>query len=91
MGAMRIGNGMDDGVTCGPMINAAAIDTIDELVQRRRRRRERRCPSADTAAKAPGYFYEPTVLDHVDADAEITGHEIFGPVAPMIRSTTPTR
>ena len=84
MGAVKIGNGMDAGVTCGPMINAAAIDSIDELVS----------GAVDGGAtvttgghrgKGAGYFYEATVLDHVAADAEITGHEIFGPVAPIIR------
>jgi succinate-semialdehyde dehydrogenase/glutarate-semialdehyde dehydrogenase len=83
MGAIRIGNGMDDGVTCGPMINATAIDTIDELV----------AGAVDGGAKVAvggkrgagtGYFYEPTVLGDVAPDAKITGHEIFGPVAPII-------
>ena len=84
MGAVKVGNGMDDGVTCGPMINADAIDSIDELVS----------GAVDGGAtvstgghrgKGAGYFYEATVLDNVAADAEITGHEIFGPVAPIIR------
>jgi succinate-semialdehyde dehydrogenase / glutarate-semialdehyde dehydrogenase len=83
MGAIRIGNGMDPGVTCGPMINAQAIDTIDELVN----------GAVDGGATVAvggkrgagtGYFYEPTVLGKVAADATITGHEIFGPVAPLI-------
>ena len=33
----------------------------------------------------PGYFYAPTVLGDVPADALLTGEEIFGPVAPLIR------
>ncbi len=86
MGAVRIGNGMDDGVTCGPMINAKAIESIEELVS----------SAVDGGATVStgghrgtgaGYFYEATVLDHVAADAEIAGHEIFGPVAPIIRFT----
>ncbi len=86
MGAVRVGNGIDDGVTCGPMINAKAIDTIDELV----------AGAVDGGATVTtggrrgtgaGYFYEATVLDHVAPGAEITGHEIFGPVAPIIRFT----
>ena len=60
------------------------IDSIDELVS----------GAVDGGAtvstgghrgKGAGYFYEATVLDNVAADAEITGHEIFGPVAPIIR------
>ncbi len=83
MGAIKIGNGMDAGVTCGPMINAKAIDTIDALVG----------GAVDGGAtvavggkrgSGTGYFYEPTVLGGVAPDASITGHEIFGPVAPVI-------
>src|SRR6201999_1636355 len=34
-----------------------------------------------------GYFYEPTLLDGVQADAALLGTEIFGPVAPVVRFT----
>ncbi len=83
MGAIRIGNGMEPGVTCGPMINANAIDSIDELVT----------GAVDGGARVlvggrrgtgAGHFYEPTVLGGVAPDAAITGEEIFGPVAPVI-------
>jgi succinate-semialdehyde dehydrogenase/glutarate-semialdehyde dehydrogenase len=83
MGGITIGNGMDAGTTCGPMINAKAVDTIDELVT----------GAVDGGAtvavggsrgSGKGYFYEPTVLSGVAPDASITGHEIFGPVAPVI-------
>jgi succinate-semialdehyde dehydrogenase / glutarate-semialdehyde dehydrogenase len=43
-----------------------------------------------TGGHAPerrGYFYEPTVLDAVPADAGILDQEIFGPVAPIVRFT----
>ena len=83
MGAIRIGNGMDAGVTCGPMINATAIDTIDELVNGAVDGGARVTVGGRRGAGA-GYFYEPTVLGGVAPDAAITGHEIFGPVAPVI-------
>jgi succinate-semialdehyde dehydrogenase/glutarate-semialdehyde dehydrogenase len=41
-----------------------------------------------TGGRAPdrrGYFYQPTVLDDVAPDAGILDHEIFGPVAPVVR------
>ena len=43
-----------------------------------------------TGGRAPrrrGYFYEPTLLDAVPADAAILSTEIFGPVAPVVRFT----
>ncbi len=83
MADVRIGNGFDDGVTCGPMINAKAVASINELVT----------AAADHGASiatgggivdGPGHFYPPTVLGNVRAGDAITRHEIFGPVAPVI-------
>ena len=64
MGAIRIGNGMDAGVTCGPMINAQAIDTIDELVHGAVDGGATVSVGGKRGAGA-GYFYEPTVLGNV--------------------------
>ncbi len=86
MGQIKVGNGLDEGVTCGPMINQAAIASIDSLVQ-----------SAVSAGATttlggspldgPGFFYPPTVLGNVAPDSAITREEIFGPVAPVISFT----
>ncbi len=83
MAAIRIGNGFDAGVTCGPMISAHAIDTIDELVVGAADGGARVAVGGHRGAGA-GYFYEPTVLGNVAPDAAITHDEIFGPVAPVI-------
>ena len=83
MAAVKVGRGVDDGVTCGPMINAAAIESIGSLVT----------AAVDDGASValggapidgPGFFYEPTVLADVRASSPITREEIFGPVAPVI-------
>ncbi len=86
MGAMKVGPGTEEGVTCGPMINAGAIKTIDELVQ------GAVAAGATTAVGGgpidrPGFFYEPTVLGNVNMESPITKEEIFGPVAPVIPFT----
>ena len=86
MGAIKTGNGLDDGVGCGPMINAGAVDTIDGLVQ------SAIAGGADAVLGGarmdrPGFFYPPTVLGNVAADAPITREEIFGPVAPVVSFT----
>ena len=86
MGEVTLGNGMDEGVTCGPMINAGAVSDIDGLVR----------GAIDEGATAvvggntvdgPGYFYQPTVLGGVAHGSAITQAEIFGPVAPVISFT----
>ena len=86
MGSMKVGSGFDDGVTCGPMINAKAIESIDALVRQA-------VGAGATAAvggaplERPGFFYAPTVLAGVAPDSPITSEEIFGPVAPIIPFT----
>ena len=86
MGAVKVGSGLEDGVTCGPMINASAVDSIDSLVGEA----VAAGATADTGGgriERPGFFYQPTVLGNVRHDSPITRHEIFGPVAPIIPFT----
>ena len=83
MADVRIGNGLDDGVTCGPMINAKAVESINELVTAAADHGAR-IATGGGAVDGPGHFYPPTVLGNVRAGDEITRHEIFGPVAPII-------
>ncbi|MDT4894010.1 MAG: succinate-semialdehyde dehydrogenase / glutarate-semialdehyde dehydrogenase [Pseudonocardiales bacterium] len=83
MSALRMGPGLDDGVDLGPLINSAAREKVDELVTGAVR------SGADTLAggafpEGIGYFYPPTVLAGVSADAAILTEEIFGPVAPVV-------
>jgi succinate-semialdehyde dehydrogenase/glutarate-semialdehyde dehydrogenase len=86
MGDVKVGNGFEDGVTCGPLINAKAVADVDGLVRSA-------VGSGATVALggAPvdgvGHFYQPTVLSGVSHDDQIAHEEIFGPVAPVISFT----
>jgi succinate-semialdehyde dehydrogenase/glutarate-semialdehyde dehydrogenase len=83
LGDMKVGRGTEDGVTVGPLIDDAQRSKVSDLVQ-------------DATGKGAsvlvggrerdgaGYFYEPTVLGGVPADARMLKEEIFGPVAPVI-------
>ena len=86
MGACTVGNGLEPGVRCGPMISQEAVASISKLVQ------QAIVEGAEAvvggaAIDGPGYFFEPTVLKGVTARSGITRHEIFGPVAPIISFT----
>jgi succinate-semialdehyde dehydrogenase/glutarate-semialdehyde dehydrogenase len=86
MAGIKVGNGFDDGVTCGPMINRKAITDIDGLVH------DAVGAGATVATGGapvdrPGYFYAPTVLSNVLHSSPIARAEIFGPVAPVITFT----
>jgi len=86
MRAVHVGNGFEEGVTCGPLINRQAVEDVDGLVK------AAVGAGAEVAIGGsvldrPGYFYEPTVLGNVSADSPIAHAEIFGPVAPIIPFT----
>ena len=83
MADVRIGSGFDEGVTCGPMINAKAVASINELVTAAADRGAQ-IVTGGSVGDGPGHFYQPTVLGRVQPDDDITRHEIFGPVAPVI-------
>jgi succinate-semialdehyde dehydrogenase/glutarate-semialdehyde dehydrogenase len=86
LAALRVGPGLDDGIDLGPLVNSDTRSKVAELVD---------SATADgakvlTGGQAPdraGFFYAPTVLDQVPADAGILDQEIFGPVAPIVRFT----
>ncbi|MEV4781844.1 NAD-dependent succinate-semialdehyde dehydrogenase [Burkholderia sp. LMU1-1-1.1] len=82
MAAVRLGPGLDEGVQLGPLINRDTLDKVAQLVEEA----VGQGATVLTGGKArggPGYFYEPTLLTDVRADARILKQEIFGPVAPL--------
>ncbi|MBO1756087.1 NAD-dependent succinate-semialdehyde dehydrogenase [Allobranchiibius sp. CTAmp26] len=82
MGAMVVGDGMDDGVTVGPLINAKAVDKVAALV-RDAAQRGSKVVCGGEPGDGEGFFYPPTVLTGVPADADLVREEIFGPVAAI--------
>ena len=87
MGAMTIGRGIDDGVTVGPLIDAAAVDKVTELVTDAIDNGAR-VLTGGAALAGTGHFYPPTVLTGVPTTAKVFREEIFGPVAPIITFDT---
>jgi len=84
--AMKLGPGLDESTDVGPLVNEDTRSKVAELVD------GAVSGGASTllGGRAParkGYFYEPTLLDGVSAEAAILNTEIFGPVAPIVRFT----
>ncbi len=84
VGAMKVGNGMEDGVQQGPLIDTKALAKVEEHVSD--------VLAAGGAVATGGKrhalgrtFYEPTVLTGVTRDMKIFREETFGPVAPLIK------
>jgi succinate-semialdehyde dehydrogenase/glutarate-semialdehyde dehydrogenase len=81
---LKVGNGADDGVDIGPLIDVKAIEKVENLVAEA-------LASGATAltggarSRAGAQFFAPTVLANVTRDMGVNREEIFGPVAPLIR------
>jgi succinate-semialdehyde dehydrogenase/glutarate-semialdehyde dehydrogenase len=79
---LKVGDGLTDGVTLGPLIEAAAVDKVREHL-------------ADALAKGGkvltggkehalgGQFFEPTIVTHATPDMLVAKDETFGPFAPL--------
>jgi succinate-semialdehyde dehydrogenase/glutarate-semialdehyde dehydrogenase len=82
MGSLRLGRGTEEGVDVGPMIDSEQRSKVAELVDDATGRGATALVGG-SAVDGAGYFFEPTVLGDVPADARLLKEEIFGPVAPV--------
>ncbi|MEX5277265.1 MULTISPECIES: NAD-dependent succinate-semialdehyde dehydrogenase [Kocuria] len=83
LGALSVGDGAQDGTDVGPLVEAKALDKVQELVDDAVARGAT-VECGGSRPDRPGFFYKPTVLQGVDPDSKLMSEEIFGPVAPVI-------
>jgi len=86
VGKLRTGNGFDEGVTLGPLIDNAALEKVEEHVSDALKKGGRVVSGGKRHALG-GTFYEPTVIADVTPDMAVAREETFGPVAPLFRFT----
>jgi succinate-semialdehyde dehydrogenase/glutarate-semialdehyde dehydrogenase len=79
---LKVGNGALDGTDVGPLIEQKGLDKVESLVTDAVNKGAR-ILTGGTRPEGPGYFFTPTVLTDVTADAELMNTEIFGPVAAI--------
>lgn len=84
VGKLKVGEGIKEGVTTGPLINAAAVEKVQSHL-------------IDAIAKGAsviaggkvhdlgGNFFEPTVLTNVDKSMRVAREETFGPLSPLFK------
>jgi succinate-semialdehyde dehydrogenase / glutarate-semialdehyde dehydrogenase len=77
-----LGRGTEEGVTVGPLIDDKQLGKVAELVDDATSRGASVVTGGSKTGDA-GYFFQPTVLTDVPADADLVREEIFGPVAPI--------
>ncbi|WP_413318630.1 NAD-dependent succinate-semialdehyde dehydrogenase [Agrococcus sp. 1P02AA] len=82
--AMKVGRGTEEGVTIGPLVEDKAVDNavrlVDDAVSA-----GATLVTGGKAIDGPGSFFEPTVLDGVEASMAVSIEEIFGPVVAIQR------
>ncbi|MFF2655577.1 NAD-dependent succinate-semialdehyde dehydrogenase [Streptomyces sp. NPDC058045] len=86
MAALTVGRGTEPGVDVGPLIDEDGRGKVDTLVEDAVGRGAK-VLTGGGHAPGEGYFYQPTVLSGVPADAAMLHQEIFGPVAPILTFT----
>jgi len=81
---LTVGNGLDSGIQQGPMIDAAAVEKVEEHIADALAKGAKILIGGSTHALG-GSFFEPTVLIGATRDMMVAREEIFGPVAPIFR------
>ena len=82
--AMKVGNGFDDGVTTGPLIDQQALEKVEEHIEDAVSKGAS-ILSGGTRSNLGGTFYNPTVLTDVTSSMKVAREETFGPIAPLFK------
>ena len=84
---LKVGNGLEEGVVQGPLINQAAVEKVEAHIA------DAVSKGAKVAAGGSrhvlgGTFFQPTVLTDVLPEMAVAREETFGPLAPLFRFST---
>lgn len=85
---LKIGDGFEEHVKIGPIINKKGYEKINRHIEDARSKGARIIIGGQGYKKGLGYFYKPTVIDGVIQTMDIFYEETFGPVIPIITFTT---
>jgi aldehyde dehydrogenase (NAD+) len=85
--ALRVGNGLDEGVQVGPVVSEAQLATVRRYVEIGQQEGARLLAGGHplSGGHGRGFFHEPTVFGDVDPKMRIAQEEIFGPVVSVMR------
>lgn len=84
---LKVGNGLEEGVTLGPLINKEAVEKVREHIQDAQAKGGR-LTLGGRSHEMGGNYFEPSILVDVPQDAILTKEETFGPVAALIKFDT---
>jgi succinate-semialdehyde dehydrogenase/glutarate-semialdehyde dehydrogenase len=87
MKKLKVGNGVEDGVSIGPLINPAAVSKVLEHIADARAKGAKVMTGGGVHSLG-GNFFEPTLIRDVTPNMAVAREETFGPVAPLFRFAT---
>ncbi len=85
--SLKLGDGLEKGVTMGPLASARRIDVMDKFVNDAKDRGGK-IVTGGARRGNQGYFYEPTVITDLPDDSMLMTQEPFGPLAPVVTFKT---
>ncbi len=87
VGEMKMGNGFDEGVNVGPLVDEKAANTVRGFIEEAVSKGAT-VVAGGTDGGLGGAFLAPTILTNVSDDMKVFREEIFGPVAPVFKFST---
>ncbi|MEQ8291827.1 MAG: NAD-dependent succinate-semialdehyde dehydrogenase [Roseovarius sp.] len=85
---LKIGDGLEEGTTLGPLINGDAIEKVQEHVADATSKGANVLMGGGDPMEGQGYFLPPTILTGVTQDMVVSKDETFGPLAPLFKFDT---
>lgn len=85
---LTVGNGLDEGVDIGPLIDKDAYEKVNQHVKDALDQGAELIYGGESYQESEGYFVEPTVLKGVTEEMLCMNEETFGPLAPISTFTT---
>ncbi len=82
---LKIGDGLEEGTTLGPLINGDAIDKVQEHVADATAKGASVMMGGGQPMEGVGHFLPPTILTNVTQDMMVSQDETFGPLAPLFK------
>ena len=80
---LKLGDGLEKGITLGPLANARRLDAMEAIVNDAKARGGKIAAGGSRHGNQ-GYFFQPTVLTDIPDDSKIMTEEPFGPIAPIV-------
>ncbi len=81
---LRLGNGLDEGVNMGPLINKSAQEKVAEYVEIGQKEGAKLLTGGHVPDNLKGWFFEPTLFTNCTREMRIAQEEIFGPVVAIL-------